>query len=312
MTTATLLRLAWRESRTARRRLALYMSSIAFGVAALVAIDSFAGNVTRSIRDQSRTLLGGDMSLGASATMPAVVDTLLDSLAAIGISNTRVTTFASMALAEPSGGTRLVQIKAVAPGYPFYGEIATTPAGGWSSVHDAPVVFVDPSLLIALSTRIGDSLHLGTRMFRIAGTIDNAPGDAGISSVIGPRVYVSSKWIISTGLLRFGSRAQYDVLLRLPPSLASKSSAAGLAKGFRRRIDPQAAALAEAAEARAGRTARAPAADTPADAEDSRAAARPSAARPAIDSTPAASSGAAIAGAAAVDSTGLASGAHRR
>ena len=44
----TLLRLAWRESRTARRRLLLYMSSISFGVAALVAIDSFSEIVTRS------------------------------------------------------------------------------------------------------------------------------------------------------------------------------------------------------------------------------------------------------------------------
>ena len=31
--------IAWRESRTARRRLLLYMSSISLGVAALVAID---------------------------------------------------------------------------------------------------------------------------------------------------------------------------------------------------------------------------------------------------------------------------------
>jgi len=82
MTAQALLRLAWRESRTARRRLALYMSSIAFGVAALVAIDSFAGNVTRSIREQSRTLLGGDMALQARAAFPAVIDTLVDSLTA--------------------------------------------------------------------------------------------------------------------------------------------------------------------------------------------------------------------------------------
>ena len=38
-------RLAWRESRTARRRLLLYMSSISLGVAALVAIDSFSENI---------------------------------------------------------------------------------------------------------------------------------------------------------------------------------------------------------------------------------------------------------------------------
>ena len=101
MTAAAILRLAWRESRSARRRLALYMSSIAFGVAALVAIDSFAGNVTTSIRDQSRTLLGGDIALQARADFPAVVDTLLDSLSVAGVPNARITTFASMALAEP-------------------------------------------------------------------------------------------------------------------------------------------------------------------------------------------------------------------
>ena len=283
------------------------MSSIAFGVAALVAIDSFAGNVTRSIRDQSRTLLGGDMSLGASATLPAVVDTLLDSLSNNGIPNTRVTTFASMALAEPSGGTRLVQIKAVSPGYPFYGQIETAPQGGWATVHDAPLVFVDPSLLIALNASVGDSLHLGTGMFRIAGTVVNAPGDAGISSVIGPRVYVSSKWIPSTGLLRFGSRAQYDVLLRLPPALAAKASAAGIARALRRRIDPQAAALQEAAEARAGaRARRGPAADAPAAAEDSRAAARP-----ATDTARGAADRPSVGTIGATDTSGLASGAIR-
>ena len=60
-----LLSLAWRESRTARRRLLLYMSSISLGVAALVAIDSFASNVTESVREQSRALLGGDVAFGA-------------------------------------------------------------------------------------------------------------------------------------------------------------------------------------------------------------------------------------------------------
>ena len=250
MTAAALLRLAWRESRTARRRLALYMSSIAFGVAALVAIDSFAGNVTRSIRDQSRTLLGGDISIQARAAFPAVVDTLLDSLTTRDVPHARITTFASMALAAPSGNTRLVQVRAVSPGYPFYGTIETVPANGWRSVHDTPVVFVDASLLIALDAAVGDSLKLGTRVFRIAGTLGNVPGDAGITAVIGPRVYMSARWVESTGLLKYGSRAEYDAVLRLPVTLAAKREAALFARTLRRRIDPRAAALQEAAEAR--------------------------------------------------------------
>lgn len=239
MTTATLLRLAWRESRTARRRLALYMSSIAFGVAALVAIDSFAGNVTRSIRDQSRTLLGGDIALSSRAKFPAVVDTVLDSLrAARGIPSARVTTFTSMALAEPSGGTRLVQVRAVSTGYPFYGAIETVPANAWSRVHDDSLVFVDASLLVTLDAKIGDALRLGQQRFIIGGTLGNVPGDAGIASVIGPRVYVSDRWLERMGLLRFGSRAEYETVLRLPVDLAERSKARALKLALWKRVDP--------------------------------------------------------------------------
>ena len=257
MTTQALLRLAWRESRTARRRLALYMSSIAFGVAALVAIDSFAGNVTRSIREQSRTLLGGDMALQARAAFPAVVDTLLDSLRANKVATSRVTTFASMALAEPSGGTRLVQVRAVSAGYPFYGAIETVPAAAWSRVHRESIVLVDASLLVALNASVGDSLRLGQKMFAIAGTLGNVPGDAGITAVIGPRVYVSDTWLPATGLLSFGSRAEYDVVLKLPEALATPAASARVARDLRRRIDPKAAALQEAQEA-AGEERRGP------------------------------------------------------
>lgn len=249
MTTQALLRLAWRESRTARRRLALYMSSIAFGVAALVAIDSFAGNVTRSIREQSRTLLGGDMALQARAQFPAVVDTLLDSLSTLNVQSARVTTFASMALAEPSGGTRLVQVRAVSPGYPFYGAIETVPAAAWSRVHTDTVAFVDPSLLISLDAAVGDTLRLGQQRFVIGGTLGNVPGDAGITAVIGPRIYVSDQWLERMGLLRFGSRAEYDLVLRLPAPMATPQAAALVARDLRRRIDPVEAARREAAEA---------------------------------------------------------------
>lgn len=249
MTVGGLLRLSWRESRTARRRLALYMSSIAFGVAALVAIDSFANNVTRSLRDQSRTLIGGDMVLQARATLPPLVDTLLDSLSLAGVQSARVTTFASMALAEPSGGTRLVQVRAVSEGFPFYGEMETAPVGLWNTVHgDTPLAFVDPSLLIALDAEVGDSIRLGNQFFRIAATLGDVPGDAGITAVIGPRVYIAYRWLPATGLLQFGSRADYEAVLKLPADAATAEDAESTARALLWRIDPRLAARRELSE----------------------------------------------------------------
>ena len=230
---APLLRLAWRESRTARRRLLLYMSSISLGVAALVAIDSFAENVTRSVREQSRALLGGDLGLGARVPFVPAVDSLLDSLARGGTGVARVTTFASMGLVPRTGQTRLVQVRAVTPNYPFYGAITTTPAAAWARLATDAVAIVDPALLVSLDARIGDTLTLGYGRFAIAGTIRSVPGDVGIAAAIGPRVYIPARYVGDTQLLTVGSRAEYDALLRLP----RESDADALKERWRDRLD---------------------------------------------------------------------------
>jgi len=215
---AQIARLAWRESRTARRRLFLYMSTIAVGVAALVSIDSFARNVTRSVREQSRTLLGGDVQITSRHPFPDSVEHWLDSLAKHGIPNVRTTTFPSMAVIPRTGGTRLAQIHGVGAGYPLYGDITTEPAGRYANLQSGPNALVDPALLIATGGRVGDTLTVGYGKFVIAGTLENVPGTSGISAAIGPRVYLPLRYLPETELLVFGSTAEYGALLRLPPT----------------------------------------------------------------------------------------------
>ena len=215
-TFSSLLRLAWRESRTARRRLLLYMSSIALGVAALVAIDSFAANTGRSVREQSRSLVGGDLQLTSRGPWTRPARALLDSLARAGAPVARTTQFASNGLVPRTGRTRLVQVRAVEPGYPFYGTVTTRPAGRWASLGTGPHALVDPSLLTALDARVGDTLSLGLGRFEIAGTLENVPGDPGIAAVLGPRVYIPARYLAETQLLVFGSRAEYAAVVKLP------------------------------------------------------------------------------------------------
>jgi len=211
-----LIGLAWRESRTARRRLLLYMSSISLGVAALVAIDSFAANVTDSVRDQSRALLGGDASLTSGDRYTPRVFRVLDSLQRHGIGEARSTNFASMALVPRSGGTRLVQVRAVSAGYPFYGNITSEPDSAWPTLQSGAHVVVDAALLVSLDARIGDTVTLGMARFLITGTLKSVPGEVGISATIGPRVYIPERYLEQTRLLVFGSRADYETLFRLP------------------------------------------------------------------------------------------------
>jgi putative ABC transport system permease protein len=216
----SIARIAWRESRTARRRLLLYMSSISLGVAALVAIDSFAYNVTSSVRDQARDLLGGDILLSARQPFPDSTSALLDSLSASGTGVADVTSFASMALVPRTQLTRLVNVRAVSAGYPFYGTITTTPAGMWERLQEDRAVLVDPGVLGALDARVGDTLALGVGRFVVAGTLLDVPGETGVSAAFAPRVYVADRFIPETGLLGFGARAEYETVLRLPGDIS--------------------------------------------------------------------------------------------
>ncbi|MFL5639999.1 MAG: ABC transporter permease [Gemmatimonadaceae bacterium] len=227
--------LAWRESRTARRRLLLYMSSISLGVAALVAIDSFSANIIQSVKDQSRALMGGDVSFNSSKPFPPAVDSLVDSLGRHGVSFARVTTFPSMAVVPRTAGTRFAQVRGVTENYPFYGNIITEPAGRWPRLHQGAYAIVDPALLISLNAKVGDSLRLGFGTFTIIASVKDVPGAAGIAEMLGPRIFIPAKYIAETQLLVFGSTAERTVLAKLPSGVDPDK----FVKPFKKRVESQ-------------------------------------------------------------------------
>lgn len=216
MRTPFALLMAWRDSRGSRRRLALSLGSVSLGIAALVAINSFSADVTASVRAQARTLLGADLELHARTPFPDSVEVVLDSLRRAGVPQARVTSFASMALVPRTGRTRLVEVRAIAGGFPFYGTIATQPPGQWAALGTRRAVLVDPAILVYLDARPGDSLQIGDARFAIAGVVTDAPGDVALWTAIGPRVFLPARYLDETRLLRFGSRAQYHAYFRIP------------------------------------------------------------------------------------------------
>lgn len=208
--------LAWRESRFARRRLLLFLSSISLGVAALVATQSFAANLSQGIHDQSRALLGADLAFNANRAFGPKSEEAIGELRRRGYPIARQTNFGSMALLERTGATRLTQVHAVDPGYPFYGTVETEPAGRWAALQSGQEALADPALLTALDARVGDSISLGDLRFRAAGTVARMPGAVGIGSLFAPPVWVARKWVPAMNLIRFGSRADYDAFARMP------------------------------------------------------------------------------------------------
>lgn len=226
--------LAWRESRSARRRLLLSMSSITLGVAGLVAIDSLAVNATSGVHEQARSLVGGDVALSLRDTMPSDVAGALDSLGSHGTMVASQTSFVSMATGGDTTALRLVQVRAVTPGFPFFGGIRTAPAAAWSSLHGGANAVVDPAVLSGLGIRIGDSLSLGGVRFAVTGMVRDVSSDVALTSTLGPRVYVPARFLPATHLLGPGSRSQREVVVRLPPTLDEEAFAARFGPRFGR------------------------------------------------------------------------------
>lgn len=231
---AFVVRMAARELRAASRRLFLLMGTVSIGVAALVAINSFTDNLQDSVRQQARVLLGADLSLVSRQPFSPRVEALLDTLSSSS-QQARVISFAGMAYVPRTAGTRLVQVAAVEGPYPFYGEIKTQPRKGWDELQSGRNIIVDPSLLTALSARIGDTVALGEGRFVITGTIESAPSEVGFRFAFGPRVYIPAGYLKETGLLGFGARVQYESFLKLSSSVSAQQ----LAERYRTPLRPE-------------------------------------------------------------------------
>jgi putative ABC transport system permease protein len=241
MSVGFVARMARRESRggATRRRLLLLTGAVAAGVAALVAVNSFAANLRAAVTVEARALLGADLALSSGRTFPARAQALLDTLVTPGADSVgrvaRMVSFVGMAYVPRTAGVRLVQVAAVEPGYPFYGEIRTDPAGIWPALQLGGKVLVDPSLLAALDARVGDTLALGDGRFAIGGSIISQPGAVAAATAFSPRIFIAARDLESTNLLRFGSQADYEAFVLLP----DPGSADRLAKRYRPVLRPE-------------------------------------------------------------------------
>lgn len=212
------LTMCWREGRAAPRRLALVMAAVAGGVAAMVAINSFADKLQESVRGQAREILGADLALTSGTPFSARAEALASDLEreAGAVARARVISFVAMVYAPHGAESRLVQVEGYESGFPFYGKIETDPADAFAKLGEGGAV-VDPALLTQLGARVGDVLALGKSRLTIRGTIVRVPGDVSARVAMGPRVFIDFGAVKETGLVIFGSRGRHELFFKLKP-----------------------------------------------------------------------------------------------
>lgn len=191
-------------------RMALFISSMVLGVAALVSINSFGDNLRQAIDAQARTLLGADLSFESSRPFSDSVEAVIDSLGGL---QSRRTSFSSMAYFPRINRARLVTVRGHEDGYPYYGSIESDPPEATATYLQGHGALVDGTLMQQFDIRIGDSLRIGLNAYRIEGRLVQTPRESAAIMLFSPRIYIPLAHVDTT-LLSQGSRATYEVYFR--------------------------------------------------------------------------------------------------
>jgi putative ABC transport system permease protein len=226
--------IGWRDLKSAPGKFGFVVLSVAVGVAALVGVRGFSESFRRTLGAEARSLMAGDLS-ARLFHQPTAEEK--DKIAAIerqgggGIRSTWTTETISMASVPPDSAPLLVSLKAVDPAeYPYYGQAELAPAMSLAHALDGDSAVVAEEFLIRLNAKVGQTLRLGGRNFRIAAVLEQEPDRMTAGAGMGPRVMISQAALERTGLLAPGSRASQRLLIKLPDSVpsgvAGKASAA--------------------------------------------------------------------------------------
>lgn len=207
--------MARRDARGDRRRLLLTAATIVVGVAAMVSIRSFGIDLEVAVAAETKGLLGADLEIYSRQPFDPEAERLIGE---IGGEQIREISLGSMAYFPASGESRLVQLRAIDPGWPFYGAVETEPAGVADRIHTEPAALVDAGLLLQMGAEVGDRVRVGDLELLIAGTLLRLPGEVPTASLVGPRVLIDRSRLEATGLVAPGSRVRYAVQFRLDDS----------------------------------------------------------------------------------------------
>lgn len=217
-----ILKMAWRDSRASRRRLALFALSVVLGIGALVAIGSFGANLTQAVDRQTKGLMGADLVVVGRAAPSPALQALVDQTA---VAKAHEISFTSMLVAPSTqAAPRLVQVRALEGAFPFYGEFLTAPIDAVAAFRSAQngqgnvrVILLEEALFQQFEVKVGDQVKLGEASFTIIGALRKLPGEgSAFSATFAARVLIPRSALESTGLLGKPTLVRYRTFLQLP------------------------------------------------------------------------------------------------
>ncbi|WP_028226232.1 ABC transporter permease [Paraburkholderia ferrariae] len=198
--------------------LTMLLLALVLAVAALSSVGFLADRLDRGLERDARRMIAADFIVRADHPVDPMFLREAQSLA-LRTANTAI--FPSMVTADAANGqplSRLAAIKAVSADYPLRGALRIAPAAGApdreaQGIPPPGTVWVDDELLDALKLHVGSAVKVGNRSFTV-GAVITRELDRGFSFVnFSPRLMMRDDELASTGLVTYGSRVTYRLLV---------------------------------------------------------------------------------------------------
>ncbi len=214
-------RMAGRELRASWRRLAFFFVCVAVGVGAIVALRSIIQSVGATMTAETRALTAADILIESERPWSDAALAIIDGALASEPELARTSSIETTTMVRPADETKrvakVVELRAVQAAFPFYGEFVLQDEVAYRhALLAGGGALVRPELLTQLGLSVGDEIVIGERTFTTRGVILREPGRQLGAFSLGPRVLVDYDDLRSTGLLVFGTRAEHQLLLRVP------------------------------------------------------------------------------------------------
>lgn len=205
-------KMAWRDSRTQRGRLLIFALAVVAGVAALTALQSLTRSVERGVAAEGKGLLGADLSISSTGEIGGEGRRALEGFS---VEMARELSFPTMVRFGKERGARLMQMRGIEGGYPFYGEMETEPVNAWQEVLEMGGVVVEAAVLDQFSLEVGDEIGVGERRYVIRGVVRKAAPRSARFRGFSPEVYGRLGDLEGSGLLEGNGMVMHHTYLRM-------------------------------------------------------------------------------------------------
>lgn len=188
-------------------------AAVVIAVASVTAVDMFTDRVRSALARQSSALLAADLALIGNDPLP---QTYARGARAAGLDTTTIVSMRSVVTA--GSALQLVELKAVADGYPLRGEVLVADevfaeARPAAAIPAPGTVWVESRLLSLVAIDVGDTVTVGARTLEVAAILVLEPDRGGDLFNIAPRVMMNAADLDSTALIAPGSRVRYGLLV---------------------------------------------------------------------------------------------------